>query len=229
MIGSLKNIAEIPELRNRVLFTLSMLAHLPAGSLHSRRRGSTSEEFQEGHERIRRLHLRTAGRSFRAAALQRLTVFALGIMPYITASIVLQLLTVVSPTLAKAAERGRTGPSGHHPLHALPDGGFKRLSGFRRGDRRFEPADAGRYAPGRQPGLDVRFYDGPDADGRIAFHHVAGRTDYGAGNRQRHVAVDLSPGSSSDCPPRCHQRTDHQGLHNPKVWSIAGFNPYAGR
>ena len=44
---------------------------------------------------------------FSGGMLRRMTIFALGIMPYITASIILQLLTVVVPTLEKLAERGR--------------------------------------------------------------------------------------------------------------------------
>ena len=47
---------------------------------------------------------------FSGGALEQLSIFALGIMPYISASIILQLLTVVVPALEKLAEGGRAGP-----------------------------------------------------------------------------------------------------------------------
>ena len=48
-------------------------------------------------------------------------MFALGIMPYITASIILQLLTVVVPTLEKLQKEGELGPSQDHAVDPLPD------------------------------------------------------------------------------------------------------------
>ena len=107
MIGSLKNIAEIPELRKRILFTLSMLALYRLGAFVPTP-GINADVFQQamaefGGSVFGLLQI------FSGGALQRLTVFALGIMPYITASIVLQLLTVVSPTLAKLQKEGELG------------------------------------------------------------------------------------------------------------------------
>ena len=107
MIGSLKNIAEIPELRNRVLFTLSMLAIYRLGAFIPTP-GINADAFEEA---VRELGGSIFGLMaiFSGGSMQRLTVFALGIMPYITASIVLQLLTVVSPTLAKLQKEGELG------------------------------------------------------------------------------------------------------------------------
>ena len=107
MIGSLKNIAEIPELRKRVLFTLSMLAIYRLGAFIPTP-GINADAFEEA---VRELGGSIFGLMaiFSGGSMQRLTVFALGIMPYITASIVLQLLTVVSPTLAKLQKEGALG------------------------------------------------------------------------------------------------------------------------
>jgi preprotein translocase subunit SecY len=58
---------------------------------------------------------------FSGGMFRRLTVFALGIMPYITASIILQLLTVVVPTLEKLQKEGRTGAPQDHAVDPLSD------------------------------------------------------------------------------------------------------------
>ena len=57
---------------------------------------------------------------FSGGGLSRIALFALGIMPYITASIILQLLTVVVPVAGEAPEGGRGRPAAHHAVHALP-------------------------------------------------------------------------------------------------------------
>ena len=58
---------------------------------------------------------------FSGGALSRFSIFALGIMPYITASIILQLMTVVDPAARGAAEGRRVGLRQDQPVHALPD------------------------------------------------------------------------------------------------------------
>ena len=107
MIGSLKSIAEIPELRKRVLFTLAMLAVYRLGAFVPTP-GINADAFEQV---VRELGGSIFGLMaiFSGGAMRRLTIFALGIMPYITASIVLQLLTVVSPTLAKLQKEGELG------------------------------------------------------------------------------------------------------------------------
>src|ERR1035438_3257471 len=90
------NVFRIPDLRKRVLFTLAMLAvyrlggHIPTPGINIGRRA----DFRS----------RNAGGNIR-----RFTIFALGITPYITASIILQLLTVVVPTLEKLQKEGELG------------------------------------------------------------------------------------------------------------------------
>ena len=60
--------------------------------------------------------------TFTGGSLQKIAVFALGIMPYITASIILQLLTVVWPYLEKLSKEGELGPAQDHPVDPLRHG-----------------------------------------------------------------------------------------------------------
>ncbi|MEE8124920.1 MAG: preprotein translocase subunit SecY [Nitrospirales bacterium] len=107
LITSLQNIFKIPELRSRVLFTLAMLAVYRVGA-HIPTPGINNEELfkfltERGGALMGFLDI------FSGGALSRLTIFALGIMPYISASIILQLLTVVVPHLSKLAKEGERG------------------------------------------------------------------------------------------------------------------------
>lgn len=107
LITSFQNILKIPELRSRVLFTLSMLAVYRIGA-HIPTPGINNEELQKflldrGGALLGFLDI------FSGGALSRLTIFALGIMPYISASIIIQLLTVVIPHLSKLAKEGERG------------------------------------------------------------------------------------------------------------------------
>ena len=61
--------------------------------------------------------------TFSGGGLTRLSVFALGIMPYITASIILQVMTPVFPSLQALQKEGELGQRQDHPVHPLPDGG----------------------------------------------------------------------------------------------------------
>ena len=107
LFEAIGNIFRIPDLRKRVLFTLGMLAVYRLGSFVptpginiirwqdflTRQSGSIFGFFD----------------LFAGGNIRRLSVFALGIMPYITASIILQLLTVVVPTLEKLQKEGELG------------------------------------------------------------------------------------------------------------------------
>ena len=107
LFEAIGNIFRIPDLRRRVLFTLGMLAVYRLGSFVptpginiirwqdflTRQSGSIFGFFD----------------LFAGGNIRRLSVFALGIMPYITASIILQLLTVVVPTLEKLQKEGELG------------------------------------------------------------------------------------------------------------------------
>jgi preprotein translocase subunit SecY len=107
MFEKLANIFRIPDLRKRVLFTLAMLAVYRLGS-HIPTPGINSALLQQFFEQNRGSFLGFVD-LFSGGNLRRLTVFALGIMPYITASIILQLLTVVYEPLAKMQKEGELG------------------------------------------------------------------------------------------------------------------------
>jgi len=107
LFTSFQNIFKIPELRTRVLFTLTMLAVYRVGA-YIPTPGINNEELskfllEKGGSLLGFLDI------FSGGALSRLTIFALGIMPYISASIILQLLTVVIPHLSKLAKEGERG------------------------------------------------------------------------------------------------------------------------
>jgi preprotein translocase subunit SecY len=101
------NVFRIPDLRKRLLFTLGLLAVYRIGG-HIPTPGVDANALQRFFER-------NAGTFFgfmdlfSGGQFRRLTIFALGIMPYITASIILQLLTVVIPTLEKLQKEGELG------------------------------------------------------------------------------------------------------------------------
>ncbi len=107
MFTGLQNIFNIPELRKRIVFTLLMLAVYRIGA-HIPTPGIQGEALSQY------LHQAASGLMgffdmFSGGALSRVTIFALGIMPYITASIVFQLLTVVIPRLQALAKEGEAG------------------------------------------------------------------------------------------------------------------------
>jgi preprotein translocase subunit SecY len=107
MFEKLANIFRIPDLRKRVLFTLAMLAVYRVGG-HLPTPGINTAALQRLFESQRGTMLGFVD-LFSGGNLRRLTIFALGIMPYITASIILQLLTVVYEPLARLQKEGELG------------------------------------------------------------------------------------------------------------------------
>ena len=107
MWATIQNIFRIEELRERIIFTIFMLfvfrigAHIPTPGID----GSALTAFFEAQQGsiLRFFDMFTGG------ALARLTVFALGVMPYISASIIMQLLTVVFPYLERLSKEGDAG------------------------------------------------------------------------------------------------------------------------
>src|SRR5256886_6041118 len=106
-LEAVANVFRVPDLRKRVLFALALLAvyrlggHIPTPGIDTNK----LEDFFRQNQGTLFGYLDVfSGGSFR-----RLTIFALGIMPYITASIILQLLTVVVPTLEKLQKEGELG------------------------------------------------------------------------------------------------------------------------
>jgi preprotein translocase subunit SecY len=107
MFEKLANIFRIPDLRKRVLFTLAMLAVYRLGG-HLPTPGVNFLKLEDFFNQNRGSLLGFVD-LFSGGNLRRLTIFALGIMPYITASIILQLLTVVYEPLAKLQKEGELG------------------------------------------------------------------------------------------------------------------------
>jgi len=100
-------IFKIPELKNRILFTIGMLfvfrigSHIPTPGVNS----SALAEFFRGMEGT----MLQMFDMFTGSNLSQATIFALGIMPYISSSIIFQLLTVVIPALEKLKKEGEAG------------------------------------------------------------------------------------------------------------------------
>src|SRR5271157_5592147 len=107
MIESLKSLTEIPDLRKRISFTLLILAVYRLGAFIPTP-GINAEAFEQAFQNLGGTIFGLMA-MFSGGSLRRLTVFALGIMPYITASIILQLMGVVSPTLEKLQKEGELG------------------------------------------------------------------------------------------------------------------------
>jgi preprotein translocase subunit SecY len=107
MMEQLKSILEVPDLRRRILFTILMLAIYRLGSFVPTP-GINAEVFEQFFDEMAGSLFGLLA-MFSGGSLRRLTVLALGIMPYITASIILQLLTVVIPQLEKLKKEGELG------------------------------------------------------------------------------------------------------------------------
>ncbi len=106
-LEALRNIFRIPDLRRRVLFTLGMLAVYRIGAFIPTP-GINTELLESIFEANRNTALGLVN-LFSGGNFANMTVFALGIMPYITASIILQLMTVVVPYLERLQKEGELG------------------------------------------------------------------------------------------------------------------------
>ncbi len=117
LLETLRNIWAIEDLRKRVLFTFGLLAvyrlgsYIPTPGVDPRALEEFFRSLQGGVFGFLDL--------FAGGALKRISIFALGIMPYISASIILQLLTVVWPFLEKLSKEGEMGRRKFKPLDEL--------------------------------------------------------------------------------------------------------------
>jgi len=107
MLEKLANVFRVPDLRKRILFTLGLLAVYRLGG-HIPTPGINADKLAQFFDQNRGSFLGFID-LFSGGQLRRLTIFALGIMPYITASIILQLMTVVYEPLAKLQKEGELG------------------------------------------------------------------------------------------------------------------------
>jgi preprotein translocase subunit SecY len=106
-LQSFRNIFRIEELKRRVLVTLGLLAAYRLGA-HVPTPGIDGHALAQFFDQVQGTLLGMVD-LFSGGNLRRLTIFALGIMPYISASIILQLLTVVIPALERLAKEGEAG------------------------------------------------------------------------------------------------------------------------
>ena len=187
MFEKLANIFRIPDLRKRVLFTLGLLAvyrigaHLPTPGIDPAALAALVCQRRGGLLGFVDL--------FSGGNLRRLTIFALGIMPYITASIILQLLTVVYEPLARLQKEGELGRKKITQwtryltvvLSVMQSFGIAMTLQQRRRRR----------ALVRNPGVGFVLMTVLTLTTGTGVHHVAGRADHRARHRQRHVAADL--------------------------------------
>ena len=113
MFTTLANIFRVPELRNKVLFTLLMLAiyrigyHVPIPGVDQQAFAAMAERQSEDSGVAGRLANYVS--LFSGGSLSQSTIFGLGVMPYISASIIFQLLTTVVPALEKLQKEGESG------------------------------------------------------------------------------------------------------------------------
>jgi len=108
MFGSLKNIFKIPDLRNKVLFTLLVIGLYRLGS-NVTVPGIDFQAVQDLQRQAERGGVLGFLNLFSGGALTQMAVFALGIMPYITSSIIMQLLAVVIPRIEQWQKQGAIG------------------------------------------------------------------------------------------------------------------------
>ena len=201
MLEGFQNAGRIPELRRRLLFTFGMLAvyrlgvAIPTPGIDGK---ALAEFFDQAQNTMFGLV-----NLFSGGALERFSIFALGIMPYISASIILQLLTVVIPYLERLSKEGEAGRRkitqytryGTVVLAARP--------GLLHQRRPREHAGAGRRPGGLRAGLELPPDDhaSRSTSGTVV-PHVARRADHRARHRQRHLAASSSPASSPACRRR---------------------------
>src|SRR4029453_1652190 len=108
MISTILNAFRVADIRKKLAFTAVMLALYRLGGVIPRPGGNLGgvRPIPNKHPRSNILGFLNL---FTGGGLSRIAIFALGIMPYITASIILQLLTVVSPSLEKLSKEGEVG------------------------------------------------------------------------------------------------------------------------
>ena len=111
MLNAFVNLFKIPDLKKRILFTLMIIAvyrlgaYIPTPGVN----GAALAQFFDNIAKTQGGTLFGIMNMFSGGAMQKLTIFALGIMPYISASIILQLLTAVIPALERLSKEGEAG------------------------------------------------------------------------------------------------------------------------
>ena len=191
MLKAFLNAFRVPDLRNKILFTLLVVAiyrfgaHVPVPVVDfSVINDAVNDQGAGGFLQFINL--------FSGGALGRMAVFGLGIMPYITSSIIMQLLTVVIPSLQALQEQGEVGVKKINQytryvtvvLALLQSTGIVFL--FHSGQQGIPDIFPPETVHRTQRGVDRAH-----ADRRHRHDHVAGRAHHPARGGQRHVHPDL--------------------------------------
>jgi preprotein translocase subunit SecY len=202
MVSAFLNTVKIPELRRRILFTLAVIVIVRLGAAITTpgvNQAVLQEWFRSTAEKL--AESRRSFNLFSGGALENCAIFSLGIMPYISASIMLQLLTAVIPQLGRLAKE---------------DGGRQKIMQYTRYATvalcifqgyllavSFQHPESYHTILGEftdtirklgiplvdDPGLDLSDRHGHFAHHRHAFSDVAGRSNHRARNRQRHFLI----------------------------------------
>ncbi len=187
MFEKIANIFRIPDLRKRVLFTLGMLAvyrlgaHIPTPGVNTK---LLAQFFDQ------QAAARSAWSICSAAAiLRRLTIFALGIMPYITASIIFQLLTVVYEPLAKLQKEGELGRRKITQWTRYVTVVLAAVQSLAIALTLSHGSGGVSYV--LNPGIGFILMTVLTLTTGHCLHHVAGRADHRPRHRQRHEPADL--------------------------------------
>src|SRR4028119_493903 len=106
-IAAVQNMFKVPELRKRILFTLGLIAVYRLGA-HITAPGINKEVLEQVWSQVSGTLLGVLD-LFSGGNFRTISVFALGVTPYITASIIIQLMTVISPQIKKVQEEGEMG------------------------------------------------------------------------------------------------------------------------
>ena len=192
MLSSLKNIFKVPDLRNKVVFTLLIIGLYQLGA-------NLIVPFVSIHEiHLLETQAKQAGilgflNLFSGGGLLRMALFGLGIMPYITSSIIIQLLSTVIPKLEEWRDQGAVGQKKITQTTryltialALLQSAGPRLRLPQRG-RRPPRLDLVQHRPDPPLHLWRAGFIVPHPHRRDRFRHVAGRAHHPAGHRQRDV------------------------------------------
>ncbi len=179
----LASLGKLTELKQRLLFVVGALIVFRLGSfipIPGVNPDEMARRVQQGGGLLDMFNM------FSGGALSRLSVFALSVMPYISASIIVQMFASVIPGVAGAAQGRRGRPAQADDVHALRYGRARGVPVVR---RRQHAAEPGRHR--LRAGPELRVHDGGRPHRRHAVPDVARRADHRARHRQRHFAADL--------------------------------------
>ena len=201
MFGAFASAFRTPDLRKKLLFTFAMIvlyrlgASVPTPNTNITAINTCIKQASNGAN----ANVYSLINLFSGGALLRLSVFALGIMPYITASIIIQLLVVVIPRFDQLKQRGPVRAAEADPVQPLPDDrpGHPAVHRLRRAGQ-VRPAVRHLHRLVGQPGAHPLQRERPGAgddghhhDRRHRDHHVARRTGHRPRRRQRHERADV--------------------------------------